>query len=74
MTTIDKIASGILAALAFTAAWWITANAPMWLLFIAGVVALGLAVVTGLVAIAACLHAGRIDHADEDRRRQGRGL
>ncbi len=75
MTTLDKIASAILAGLAFTTAWWIAANAPMWLLFAALIAVVIFSVMLGLIAIAACMNEGRIDHAEEDRRRrQGRGL
>lgn len=80
MNTLDKIASAILAGLAFTAAWWAAANAPDWLLFAALIAVILFAVVSGLIAIAACLNEGRIDHADENRRAQkgggqkGRGL
>ena len=75
MTTLDKIASAILAGLAFTLAWYAAANAPLWLLAAALIAVVVFTVVSGLIAIAACINEGRIDHADEDRhRQQGRGL
>lgn len=75
MNTIDKIASAILAGLAFTGAWWIAANAPLWLLFAVLIAVVIFAVVSGVIAIAACINAGRIEHPDEYRHaRKGGGL
>ena len=75
MNIIDKIASAILAGLAFTLAWYAAANAPLWLLAAALITVVVFTVVSALIAIAACINEGRIDHADEDRhRQQGGGL